>query len=70
MRGTKCPKCSADLRMKVCLYVDAPVYFCGFDKMTLRSRHVKVDGVNWPDMILYCPKCAWQGGEDETRLLG
>ena len=59
MEMVTCPRCNKPLRKKVHIFVDAPAHCYSLNKKGLRSKHVKIEGVGWPNERLYCPKCGW-----------
>ena len=56
----KCPECGSILRMRVSLWIDAPAFFAGFTKETIRSKEVELIGTNWNEVEIYCPRCKYE----------
>jgi hypothetical protein len=54
----RAPPCKHAWRVKIDLFLDIPLALMHkLSKRALRSRHVRVDGVNWPKAYTYCGKC-------------
>lgn len=46
-------------RYLVSAFLDIPKkYFCKLSKSAIRDREVKINGVDWDKITIYCPDCS------------
>lgn len=54
----RCPKCMKfTLRQQVSIYADCELACHDLSKKGIRKRDVKILGVGWPTVTIYCTNC-------------
>jgi len=73
MQPIVCPECGGDnLRFMVDAILLAPVreFYGKLTRTNLRSKEVRLVGVNWDHASFICPECGWSTHQEEAERLG
>jgi predicted nucleic-acid-binding Zn-ribbon protein len=64
-KGVHCPKCgSQNTFINANVMITAPsVYFHGITKSAFRKKEIRLDGVGWDRVVVWCMDCGWYSSD-------